>query len=293
MNTPQQPRRKSTEKGRIWAGAIILGFGIILLANRLDLHWFYFPSWIFSWPMILVIIGLVIGGNSNFKNPSSYILLMIGGFFLMNNIWDWELRRYIWPAAIIGFGIWLLMDKKQKETPHRAKDKSGDYDYGSGYSWDKRVVDESETDTGMPPHTAKSEGSATDETSAEDFDYQSGPSSISDDDYLKITSIFGDVRRMVLSKNFLGGEVVTIFGGSDINLIQADIKHPVVIDIFQLFAGTKIIVPAHWKVKSEVTSVFGDVDDRRFAHPSGQHDDHKILYIRGSSIFGGVTIKSI
>lgn len=302
MNTPNERNRKSTDNGRIWAGAIILGLGVILLANRLNIHWFFFPSWIFSWPMILIVIGLVIGGNSNFKNPASYILLIIGGFFLMNNIWDWELRRYIWPAAIIGFGIWLLMDKKHKEVSPPPVDGNR---YGSPSdthnSWDKRVVDESATSendnasTHGEEHKQGSTGDYSSTHDANDYNQQSRSSSSGfvDDDYVKITSIFGDIRRMVISKNFLGGEIVTIFGGSNINLIQADIKHPVTIDVFQLFAGTKIIVPAHWKVKSEVTSVFGDVDDRRFVHHAGQHDDNKILYIRGTSIFGGVTIKSI
>ncbi len=301
MNTPNTPRKKSTDTGRIWAGAIILGIGIVLLANRLDFHWFFFPSWIFSWPMILIVVGLVIGGNSNFKNPASYILLIIGGFFLMNNIWDWEIRRYIWPAAIIAVGIWLLMDKKQKE-PHIDPDDRNKHwsPSDSSYAWDKRVVDEP-ADDDEQDHSTHTSQSTDGSTEAHRAFAESGNSDKNwgtfsefvDDDYFKITSIFGDVKRKVLSKNFLGGEVVNAFGGADINLMQADIKHPVTIDVFQLFAGTKIIVPAHWKVKSEVVSIFGDVDDRRFVHARGQHDDNKVLYIRGTSLFGGVTIKSI
>lgn len=303
MNAPQTPRRKNTDTGRIWAGAIVLGLGVILLLNRLDFHWHFFPSWIFSWPMILVIVGLVIGGNTNFRNPASYILLIIGGFFLVNNILDWDIKRYVWPAVIIGVGVWLLSDRKPKgippSPPHNGNPNPPNE--GNAYSWDKRVAEEpldNPAGAAGDPYRA----TAADDTpythsgySGSDYTHQSTGSAgaATDDDYVKITSIFGDVRRMVLSKNFLGGEIVNIFGGSDINLMQADIKHPVVIDMFQLFAGSKIIVPAHWSVKSEVVSVFGDVNDRRFVHNAQQHDDNKILYIRGTSIFGGVTIKSI
>lgn len=300
MNAPHEPRRKNTDTGRIWAGAIVLGLGLILLVNRLDIHWFYFPSWLFSWPMILIVVGLVIGGNSNFRNPASYILLIVGGFFLTNNIWDLEIKRYIWPVAIIAVGIWLLSDRKQKGMP-----PGGDGDKywtgaGGSYAWDKRVADDPVADTHADSHDSP-HAAAGEEPSANNGDdaepkrtYQStASSSFTDDDYVKITSIFGDVRRIVISKNFLGGEVVNIFGGSNINLMQAGIKHPVTIDMFQLFGGTKIIVPSHWKVKSDVVSVFGDVDDRRFAHNVQQHDDDKTLYIRGTSIFGGVTIKSM
>ncbi len=301
MNAPQSPRRKNTDTGRIWAGAIVLGLGVILLLNRLDFHWILFPSWILSWPMVLVIVGLVIGGNSNFRNPASYILLIIGGFFLANNIWDWEIRRYIWPAAIIAVGVWLLSDRKPKGIPPSPPNNDNPHppNEGSAYSWDKRVADEplgSPASEGEPFQTTAADDAQRPHSAYTGSDYtrqSSSSSGFTDDDYVKITSIFGDVRRMVLSKNFLGGEVVNIFGGSDINLIQADIKQPVVIDMFQLFAGSKIIVPSHWKVKSEVVSVFGDVDDRRFVHNGQQHDENKILYIRGTSIFGGVTIKSI
>lgn len=298
MNAPHQPRRKSTDTGRIWAGAIVLGLGIILLLNRLDIAWIFIPRWIFSWPMILIAVGLVIGGSSNFRNPASYILLLIGGFFMANNIWDLDIKRYIWPAAIIAAGVWLLSNRKQKgmppPPPHGKRYQPAP---DNAYAWDKRVADDpldAPVDDGTL-HAAVEDDTTDGGEHAHSGSAASGRawSDVMDDDYVKITSVFGDVRRTVISKNFLGGEVVNIFGGSDINLIQADIKHPVAIDIFQLFAGSKIIVPSHWKVKSEVVSVFGDVNDRRFVHNGQQHDDNKVLYIRGTSIFGGVTIKSV
>src|SRR5690606_23450899 len=119
-----------------------------------------------------------------------------------------------------------------------------------------------------------------------------GFAAFSNEDYLKSTSIFGDQKKTIISKSFKGGEVVNVFGGTDINLIQADIQHPVVIDVFQIFAGTKIIIPAHWKVHSDVVSVFGEVDDKRFTQGMPQ-DEQKVVYIKGTSLFGGVTIKSI
>lgn len=300
MNTPQEPRRKSTDTGRIWAGAIILGLGIALLLNRLDIHWIFFPGWIFSWPMVLIVVGLVIGGSSNFRNPASYITLIIGGFFLVNNIWDLDIKRYIWPAAIIAVGLWLLADRKQKHIPpsRPAPGKPNQTDPSTTYAWDKRIMDDplesAPTDSGAPHASTAADPAQSDQNAYAGSAASGRPTAdFTDEDYVKITSLFGDIRRMVLSKNFLGGEVVNMFGGSDINLIQADIKHPVTIDMFQMFGGSKIIVPSHWKVKSEVVSVFGDVDDRRFIHNAQQHDENKILYIRGTSIFGGITIKSI
>src|SRR5690606_32667996 len=148
-----------------------------------------------------------------------------------------------------------LSDRKQKGLPPgpHNPDAYGP-DTGNAYAWDKRVADDTVTSERADSHDS-AHGPVTDEDRASNGDYadpkytyhSDASSAFTEDDYVKITSVFGDVRRMVLSKNFLGGEVVNIFGGSDINLIQADIKRPVVIDIFQLFAGSKIIVPSHWK----------------------------------------------
>jgi len=291
MNKQHRPTHNSPNTGRMWAGIIIVGIGAILLAGKLGLGWL-FPHWIFNWgnmwPMILIVVGLIIGGNSNFRNPSSYILLGIGSFFLLRNITDFDIGPFLWPTLIIGIGLWLLLGKGRTgphpprfDRRHRFRRR-----YDSGYyEWDKRVVNE------QPDSPASGGAPAFNQefSQAEESEEFAGFSS---EDYLKSTSIFGDVKKTIISKNFQGGEVVNIFGGTDINLIQADIQQPIVIDVFQIFAGTKIIVPSHWKIHSDVVSVFGEVDDKRFTQGI-PHDDQKVVYIKGTSLFGGITIKSI
>src|SRR5690606_393979 len=134
---------KPNSSGRMWAGIIIVGIGAILLAGRLGLDWL-FPAWIFNWhnmwPMMLIVIGLIIGGNSNFRNPASYILLGLGSLFLLRNVAHFDIGSIIWPAVIIGIGLWLLMGKGRggpcRPRPgrqQRYRDRYGDYE------WDKRV----------------------------------------------------------------------------------------------------------------------------------------------------------
>ena len=281
MNKHDRPIQNTPNAGRVWAGIIIVGIGVILLAGKLGLGWL-FPQWIFNWgnlwPIILIVVGLITGGNSNFRHPSSYILIGIGSFFLLKNLTDINIGPFIWPALIIGFGLWLLLGK-ERSCPHppgpgRRQRFRRRYDPGV-YEWDKRVTPE------------QPDGPASGGASPFDAD-----PALNTDDYLKSTSVFGDIKKTIISKNFQGGEVVNICGGTDINLIQADIQHPVVIDVLQIFAGTKIIVPAHWKVQSDVVSIFGEVDDKRFTQDI-PHDAHKVVYIKGTSLFGGVTIKSI
>src|SRR5690606_26322804 len=111
-------------------------------------------------------------------------------------------------------------------------------------------------------------------------------------DYIDAVSVFGGIKKHIISKNFRGGEIVNIMGGADINLMQADIQGPVVLEVVQIFGGTKIIVPAHWKVHPEMAAIFGGVEDQRFTY-TAVPDDTRVLYIKGTSIFGGITIKSM
>ncbi|MGV3760957.1 LiaF transmembrane domain-containing protein [Parapedobacter sp.] len=296
MNEQRQPAKQHPSTGRVWAGIIIISIGAILLAGRLGLDWL-FPDWIFNWdnmwPMVLVAIGLIIGGNSNFRNPASYILMGLGAFFLLRNITDFDIGAFIWPAVIIGIGLWLLTGKRRGGPygPRPGRRQRYRARYGD-YEWDKRVKDQ-------PDSPANSGATAFDETGNFDENRPFGetdagdePSGLTNEDYLKSTAVFSDVKKIVISKRFQGGEIVNVCGGTDVNLIQADIQQPIVIDVFQLFAGTKIIVPAHWKIQSEVVSVFGEVDDRRFSQGT-PHDDQKVVYIKGTSLFGGITIKNI
>ena len=46
-------------------------------------------------------------------------------------------------------------------------------------------------------------------------------------------------------------------GGAELNLMQADIHEQVFLEINNVFGGTKLIVPAHWYIKNEVSAVFG------------------------------------
>jgi predicted membrane protein len=99
------------------------------------------------------------------------------------------------------------------------------------------------------------------------------------------------VVKTVFSKNFRGGDVVNIFGGTELDLTQADINGRVVIDIVQIFGGSKIIVPSNWQVVSDTAAVFAGIDDKRIKSGVIQ-DNNKILVIKGVSIFAGIDIRS-
>jgi len=112
-----------------------------------------------------------------------------------------------------------------------------------------------------------------------------------EEDFIDAVSVFGSTKRNILSKNFRGGEVVNFFGGTELNLMQADITKPIVLEMVQVFGGAKLIVPSNWTIHtSEVVSVFGGVDDKRMIQAN--LDPTKILILRGTNVFGGLEIKS-
>lgn len=104
------------------------------------------------------------------------------------------------------------------------------------------------------------------------------------------TAVFGSVEKTVLSKDFHGGSLTAFFGGTELNLSQADINGKAILDITCIFGGTKLIVPSNWEIKSEMVAVFGGIEDKR--HTTAGSNPEKVLILRGTSIFGGIEIVS-
>jgi hypothetical protein len=79
-------------------------------------------------------------------------------------------------------------------------------------------------------------------------------------------------------------------GGTEIDLTQADFTGVIKLDVTQIMGGTKIIVPAHWEVRSEVTAMFAGFEDKR-QQPVVINPD-KVLILQGTSIFGGIELRN-
>lgn len=247
--------------GRTYVGLILLAIGGVLLLKCLG---FPFPSWLFQWPVILIIAGLFDGLRNGFRSPAWIVLLLVGGFFLLDIIAPgFSLRRFTWPLIIISIGIGLIL------RPHHSSNKYVETIPDHKLTYPQVLEQQSYTE---PVH-------------------ESGSGNYSNEEYLDAVAIFGATRKIIVSKKFKGGELVSIFGGHELDLRQADIQGTVVLDVTQIFGGTKLIVPSSWHVKSEMVALFGGIEDKRQIGSVAVNPE-KTLILKGTSIFGGIDIRN-
>lgn len=111
-----------------------------------------------------------------------------------------------------------------------------------------------------------------------------------DEEYIEEVAIFGGKERIITSPAFRGGQIISIFGGSKLDLTRANIVgETCVIENVSIFGGSSLIVPSDWNVKLELFSIFGAYEDKRHVQ---EVDLNKTLVIKGVVIFGGGDVKS-
>ena len=111
------------------------------------------------------------------------------------------------------------------------------------------------------------------------------------DDYINTTTVFGGVKKTILSKDFRGGQVGQLFGSIELDLTHADLAGVAILDIQQGFGEVKIRVPNDWWIETDTTQVFATVEDKR-THVEESFNSSKILVLRGPSVFGVIEILS-
>lgn len=227
------------QNNRAIIGVVLVLVGAFLIMRNTGIFPGFIDHIIFSWPMLLVTIGLVITLGSSDRKSSGIIVMAVGAFFLIPHIFretfDFNL---FWPAVFIIIGVIFIFSKRKG---WRGVSTSG----------------------------------------------QMG------DDYIDIINIFSGGERQIVSENFTGGKITSIFGGSEIDLTQAKLAPGVSeMEIACVFGGTTIIVPNDWNVKIEVVPVLGGFGDERKLNLGRPIDTSRQLIIKGAVVFGGGEVKS-
>jgi len=245
----------NNHSSRMWSGLILLLIGCIFFLRNFGIS---IPHWVFSWHTILIVIGLAVGAKRNFNGNGWLIMVLIGGYFTLQDIADLNFSRYGFAVILVGLGLFLILKPSKRAKYIEEKKKA---EFGS--------LDDLNVDTAP---SAKTETADV-------------------DDIVDAVNVFSGSKQHIYSKNFKGGEVVSIFGGCDLNLSQADFSDTIVLEITAIFGGVKIIVPPTWTVKSDVVAVFGGLDDKRSVL-SVTEEPRKIIIIKGLALFGGVDIRN-
>ncbi len=251
-NNSRWNRDRSRRRGDGTAtGVFLVLIGVGILIHKMNPE---IPSWIFSWKTFLIALGLYLGYKENFRLGGWIAPIIIGVVLIIRHHYeDMAIANYIWPIAIIIFGLGIVFkDKllKKNSSPYNKLSSTENEPVG--------------------------------------FDADTNWSS---EDVIESTNIFSGTKKINISKNFRGGEITNVFGGSELNLSKADIKGHAVLEVTCLFGGTKIIVPPDWNIQQEAVAIFGGVDDKRPITGIVEAQD-KVLILKGTVIMGGIEIRS-
>ncbi|HEU4950358.1 MAG TPA: DUF5668 domain-containing protein [Holophagaceae bacterium] len=108
-------------------------------------------------------------------------------------------------------------------------------------------------------------------------------------DRIEATAIFSGCRRQPQGRPFRGGDATAIFGGLELDLRSAEPSpEPMVLDLFILFGGGEIRVPAGWAVDIQTNVIFGGVGHKL---PETPAPGAPRLVLTGTALFGGLEVR--
>lgn len=243
-NDSNNQRPNSAKK--VAFGLIIIVLGALLLADNLGrLNW-QVKEVVFSFPMLIIAIGIL-----NLFSRRNYftgvVIILVGVFFLIPEIFTFTFNftHLLWPVLLIAIGILIIVRRGVGHHHH--------------------------------------------------FHHQMHDQLVNDnpDGYVDEVNIFGGSKVRIVSQNFKGGRITSIFGGSEIDFTHAQLAEGTnVLDMVCIFGGTSLILPSEWHVRSEVVSILGGFADKRLSNSNPIVRDRELV-IKGIAIFGGGEIKSI
>jgi len=113
-NKPYRREHHHLQNNRAIVGVIFVLVGLFLVLRNTG----FFPDFvgdiIFSWPMLLVTIGLVLTLGTSDKKSSGIIVMAVGGFFLIPHIFreTFDINMF-WPSIFIIIGVIFIFSRRK------------------------------------------------------------------------------------------------------------------------------------------------------------------------------------
>lgn len=254
---------KAQRRGKIMGGLLIVAIGSLFLARELGMD---IPFWVFSWKMLLIGLGLIIAIKHKFLHPGWIVLIGVGGAFLLTDLYpEMNIKPILWPILIILLGLFIIFKPRRRKywSDHKHWQEKWRHKHHMHHLHEYRDY-------------------------VEKYEEREN----NKEDYIDSTVIMAGVKRTVTSKKFKGGDIVNIFGGTEVNLMQADFEDKIDLEVTQVFGGTKLIIPANWEIRSELVTMFGSVEDKRSFQANVGAEPGKLVVLTGTTIFGGIEIRN-
>jgi len=196
-----------SSSSRLVIGIVLVIAGLFLFLRNTNIFPVFIEDILFSWQMLLILIGLIITVGGSNRTPG-IILMAVGGFFLIPELFYEIFGRYriFWPALFIAAGILIIFagrGAREKFFHHESGFSGTDYiDVVNIFSGgDRKVVSDN---------------------------FRGG----------KITNIFGgskiNLSRCRLAPGITQLEITCIFGGTEI-IVPEDWS--IIIDVVPVLGG--------------------------------------------------------
>jgi len=113
---------------RIIIGVILVLAGLFLVIRNTGFFPDFIDQVIFSWPMLLVTIGLVITIGSSGGKTSGVIIMAVGAFFLIPIIFRETFHMYnmFWPSIFIIIGVIFIFTRRRGPGSVTSVTETGD-----------------------------------------------------------------------------------------------------------------------------------------------------------------------
>lgn len=96
-----------------FVGGLLVAVGILFLLNNLDVLDFVIPDYVFSFPSILIIIGLLLL-LSRTKKTAGYIFLAVGGVWMIARIVPWfSFGDIVLPMIFVTIGLVIILKNRR------------------------------------------------------------------------------------------------------------------------------------------------------------------------------------
>ena len=112
-------RSKKEQRKRSLFGLTVITVGLWWLLRRMNLE--IAPDWVFTWPVLVIALGLFHVIANGFKASGGYIAILVGSFFLARNVFQIpiQIEPYFWPAILIGIGLIILFKPRKRWSPEK------------------------------------------------------------------------------------------------------------------------------------------------------------------------------